>query len=204
MTVQIASGVVNAFKPAESDPANRFTIATTALQPSPQPPAPIVRPMGNGIIVNAPDPIANLLVRVPKGVNLVVNSVNGNVNVTDISGDIRVRAGTGSVKIMVSGYAQAYTHDGDVNVTIGANSWPGTLHIGTDNGDVTVYVPETASFHARMHTDDGMLFTDFDLRGTSHGNNETIDANVNGGGAYGLDLESHRGAVRLLRLTPQS
>ncbi|MBV8639452.1 MAG: hypothetical protein JO322_15350, partial [Candidatus Eremiobacteraeota bacterium] len=71
-------------------------------------------------------------------------------------------------------------------------------------GDVTVFVPEIAKFHVRLHTDDGTIFTDFGLHGTSVGNNETIDAPVNGGGSYGVDIESHRGTVRLLRLTPQA
>jgi hypothetical protein len=204
ISVDIDSGVVNGYKPAEGDPASRFTISATALAPSPQPAAPVIRPHGNGITVSATDPLAGLLVRVPAGVNLDVNSKNGNVNVTDITGNVRVTAGTGNVKIMIAGYAEASSVKGDVNVTIGAATWPGTLHISSGDGDVTVYVLETASFHARLHTDDGVLFTDFDLRGTSHGNNETIDANVNGGGSSGLDLESRKGAVRLLRLAPQA
>jgi hypothetical protein len=205
MTVHVTNGVVNVFKPEIGAKPTQFTITASAYAgATPKPSAPVVRPDGTGIDVKVPDAIANLLVRVPDGVNLHVDSTTGNVNVTDITGDIRVRSGTGSIKIMVPGYAQASTHDGDVNVTMGATHWPGTLHISSDNGDVTVYVPETAAFHVRMHTDDGTLFTDFDLRGTSHGSNETIDAPVNGGSAFGLDLESKRGAVRLLRLTPQA
>ncbi|HEY5340061.1 MAG TPA: DUF4097 family beta strand repeat-containing protein [Candidatus Aquilonibacter sp.] len=204
ISVKIANGVLNAYKPAEGDPADRFTVVASALRKTSPPPAPVIRPSGHGITVDAPDELANLLVRVPQGVNLRVDSTRGNVFVTSITGDVNVDAGTGNVKIMIGGYAQAHTKDGEINVTIGATHWPGTLHISSDHGDVTVYVPETASFHARMHTDDGTLFTDFDLRGTSHGNNETIDAPVNGGGSYGVDLESHHGTVRLLRLTPQA
>jgi hypothetical protein len=204
ITVTVADGVLNAYKPAEGDPNDRFTVVASARADSTPPPAPMIRPDGSGISVVAPDRLANLLVRVPQGVNLVVNSKRGNVFVTDITGNVNVHAGTGNVKIMIGGYAQASAQDGNVDVTIGATHWPGTLHIASDNGDVTVYVPEIAAFHARMHTDDGTLFTDFNLRGTSHGSNETIDAPVNGGGAFGVDLESRRGAVRLLQLTPQA
>jgi DUF4097 and DUF4098 domain-containing protein YvlB len=105
---------------------------------------------------------------------------------------------------MVTGQAQASTTNGSIDATMGATSWPGTLHFSAQNGDVTVYVPQTAAFHAHLHTDDGTLFTDFDLRGTSQGNSETIDAPVNNGSSFGLDLESKRGTVRLLRLTPQA
>jgi len=205
MTVRIANGVLNAYAPAEGDPSDRFTVVASALPTaSPLPAPPQIRPSGKGVTIDASGTLANLLVRVPEGVNLVVESKRGNVNVTSISGNVVVHAGTGDVNVMITGYAQASTQNGDVDVTMGATHWPGTLHFRTRNGDVTVYVRETDAFHARMHTDDGTLFTDFGLRGTSHGNNETIDAPVDGGGAFGLDLESKRGAVRLLRLTPQA
>jgi Putative adhesin len=204
ITVNIESGVLNVFKPMQGDPEDRFTISATARGDAAQPPAPTVRPNGNGIIVDATGTLAYLLVRVPQGVDLVVHSKNGNVNVTDISGNVDVAATSGNVKIMISGRAQATTQNGNIDLTMGATTWPGTLRDSAKNGDVTVYVPETAAFRARLHTDDGTLFTDFGLTGSSHGSNETIDAPVNGGSAFGLDLESQRGTVRLLRLTPQA
>lgn len=204
LTVNIESGVVNAFKPAQGDLPDQYTIAATALAGANPPPAPRFRANGSGVIVDATGKLANLLVRVPQGVDLVVHSKNGNVNITDISGNVDVHADKGDVKIMVPGGAQATTTDGSIDLTMGKTSWLGTLHDRAHNGDVTVYIPETAAFHVRMHTDDGTLFTDFGLIGTSHGSSETIDAPVNGGGAFGLDLESNRGTVRLLRLAPQA
>jgi len=199
----MASGVLNAYKPAEGDPGNRFTIAATATSASP-PPAPAVRPAKNGIVIDANAPLASLLVRVPQGVDLVVHSQRGNVNVTDVTGNVDVRAGVGDVEIMIAGRAQASTQRGNIDATIGAQSWPGTLHFSSQDGDVTLFVPEIAAFRAQLHTDDGTLFTDFPLRGTSQGANETIDAPVNGGSAAGVDLTSKKGAVRLLKLAPQA
>jgi hypothetical protein len=204
ITVNIESGAINAFKPMQGDPSDRYTISATAPSDAPQPPAPKIRPSGSGINVDATGKLAYLLVRVPEGVDLVVHSQSGNVNVTDISGNVDVNANSGNVKIMITGHAQATTQNGNIDLTMGATSWPGTLRSSSQNGDVTVYVPTTAAFHVRMHTYDGTLFTDFGLTGTSTGSNETIDASVNGGSLSGLDLESRRGVVRLLRLTPQA
>jgi hypothetical protein len=204
MTVDIESGVLNAFKPAQSDPSNKFTIVAAAPAGATLPPAPRIRPNGSGIIVDATGALANLLVRVPDGVNLVVHSKHGNVNVTDITGNVNVHADNGNVKIMVGSVAQASTINGSIEVTMGKTTWPGTLRDSARNGDVTVYIPETAAFHARLHTDNGTLFTDFGLTGTSNGSDETIDAPVNGGGPLGVDLESNRGTVRLMRLSPQA
>jgi hypothetical protein len=203
MTVNIEDGVVNAFKPAQGDPADRYTVAANSWNATP-PPTPRIRPSGSGIIVDATGKLAYLLVRVPQGVNLVVHSKHGNVNVTDISGNVDVSAMNGNVKVMVSGQAQASTGNGSIDLTMGATKWTGTLRDSAKNGDVTVYVPEIAAFQARLHTDDGTLFTDFGLTGTSNGSNETIEAPVNGGAPFGVDIESQRGTVRLLRLTPQA
>lgn len=204
MTVVAANANVSVYKPAIGDPADRFTVSAMAL-PNSQPAPPVIRPNGpRAILVDAPDPLFGLLVRLPDRVALEIRSARGNVNVTDVTGPIDVRAADGNVDIMVPGVAQARTGRGDIQATIGTPTWTGTLHFIAQSGDVTVYVPATAHFHARLHTDDGTIFTDFGLRGTSVGSNETIDAPANGGGSYGIDIESHRGTVRLLRLTPQA
>ncbi|HET9031093.1 MAG TPA: DUF4097 family beta strand repeat-containing protein [Candidatus Aquilonibacter sp.] len=203
MTVVLKDGNLNVYKPADGEPEDEFTVAASAL-PGTNPAAPTIARAGNGIVVRAVDPLFGMLVRLPDRVDLVAQSEKGNINVTDVSGNITVHAGKGNVKIMVSGIAQASTGTGDVDVTMGATHWKGTLKFSADSGDVTVYLPETAKFHARLHTDDGTIFTDFGLRGTSQGSNETIDAPVNGGSHFGVDIESHRGTVRLLRLTPQA
>ncbi len=203
MTVVVSNANVNVYKPAQGQASDQYTVSATALQGT-NPPAPAIAHAGNGVVVRSTDPLYGMLVRLPERVNLVVQSAKGNINVTDVDGGVDVRSGQGNVRIMVAGVAQAQTNSGNIDVTIGATQWSGTLKFAANAGDVTVYVPEIAKFHVRLHTDNGTIFTDFGLRGTSVGNNETIDAPVNGGGNYGVDIESRHGTVRLLRLTPQA
>lgn len=197
-----ARGDIRAYKPIIGGPQNRFTILATALDAAAPPPPPRVRPLGNGIAVTAVDPLRSLLVRVPEGVNLAVNSTRGNVSVTDIPANVSVKSGAGNVHIMLSGYAQVALGKGPISVTMGSTTWPGTLKFSDGDGDVEVWVEAIAKFHVRLHTDDGTLFTDFPLRGHSHGNSETIDANVNGGADRAIDIEVKRGTIRLLSLKP--
>ena len=204
ISVSVANAEFDAYKPAVSDPSNRFTVAATSLPKQAAPVPPAIRHAPNGIAVFAANPLAQLLVRVPDKVDLVVDSKSGAVNVTDITGNVNVKAAKGNVSIMVPGYAQASTNDGHLAVTFGATEWPGTLHFFNGNGDVEVYIPEIAKFHVRLHTDDGTLFTDFGLHGTSQGTSETIESNVNGGGAQSVDIEAKHGTIRLLRLAPQA
>jgi hypothetical protein len=200
--VRIDSGTVNVYQPASGQRRDLFTIAATAQSKGTPPPAPRTRAVPLGLVVRA-GTLASLLVRVPDGVNLVVQSRNGNVNVTDIAGDARIVAQRGNVNLMVPGYAQAAVGDGNLKVMMGATTWPGTLHFSTRRGDIELWISAKAAFGVHLHTNDGTLFTDFNLRGTSSGNAETIDGIVNGGAAWGVDVETAAGAIRLLRLQPQ-
>ena len=203
MTVEAVHAEINAYKPAQGEPADQFTVSATALGPN-LPPPPTIRHAGNGIVVNAGAPLRNLLVRVPKNVNLNVDSQRGDVDITEISGNADVHAGVGSIDIMIAGYAQASVKSGEVAVTMGSTSWPGVLEFRNGNGDIEVWVTETAKFRVHLHTDDGMLFTDFPLRGSSSGTSETINGVVNGGAARAIDIRVKRGDIRLLSLHPEA
>jgi Putative adhesin len=202
LEVRVASATVNAYQPSAGQPRRAFTISATALAKQ-TPAAPRLRPVAHGVIVDAPAPLASLLVRVPDGVNLLIESEQGDVNVTDISGSARIVAKRGDVKVMLPGYAQAAVGQGNLSVTMGSTDWPGTLHFSTRSGNIEVWVIAKAAFNVHLHTDDGSLFTDFGLRGTSQGRSETIMGSVNGGGGHGIDVEASTGTIRLLRLTPQ-
>ncbi len=205
LTVRVANATVSAFQPAAGQPRNRFAIAATAIGKASPPAAPRLRAVpGRGVTVDAEGPLANLLVRVPDGVTLVVDSRQGDVHVTDISGNARITAMQGDVQAMLPGYAEVKAGKGNVTVTMGSVGWPGTLHFSTGQGNVEVWINERAAFAVHLHTDRGTLFTDFDLRGTSQGGSETIDGRVNGGGSHALDIETSAGTIRLLRLHPQA
>lgn len=202
--MQVAHTTVNAYQPAAGEPRDRFTIAATAARGT-APATPRLRPGRNGTVVDAPDQLASLLVRVPDGVQLVVDSAQGDVNVTDISGSARIVARKGSIRVFVrDSYAQAQTVDGNITVAMGAAQWPGTLHFAAQHGDIEISVEETAAFRVHMQTDDGTLFSDFNLRGTSNGTAETIDGIINGGGDRAIDVHVERGSIRLLRLHAQA
>lgn len=204
MTVRVTDATVNAFQPAAGQRRDRFTVEAVAPARA-SPPAPRLRAFPKaGLTVVADQPLANLLVRVPDGVNLVVDSRHGDVHVTDITGNARVVADVGDVDAMVPGYAQARVGRGNISVTMGSTGWPGTLHFFTGHGNVQVWVNENAAFSVRLYTAGGTLFTDFDLRGTSLNGSETIEGRVNGGGQHGIDIETSAGTIRLLRLHPQA
>jgi hypothetical protein len=203
LDVRVAQATVNVYQPENGQRRDLFTVAATALPKATAPPAPKLRVMARGVVVNAPNPLQSILVRVPDGTNLAVESARGDVNVTDIHGSALAVAANGNVTMMLPEYGQAAVGQGNIDATIGATDWPGTLHFSTQRGDVVLRVRGDAAFVVHLHTGAGTLFTDFSLRGTSQGQSETIDGSVNGGGARRIDVETGTGAIRLLRLQPQ-
>jgi hypothetical protein len=204
LAVRIDSGTLNVYQPAAGQRRNLFTIAATSLPKQTPPPPPVVHAAPLGVVVRAKGGLDSLMVRVPDGVNLVVESGRGDVNVTDISGDARVIAQHGNVDLKLPGYAQAAVGVGNLSVMMGATSWPGTLHFSTQRGDIEVWIVAKAAFDVHMYTGSGTLFSDFGLRGTSSGGSETIDGVVNGGSARRISIETSAGTIRLLRLQPQA
>lgn len=204
LKVAVESAALNVYAPEAAQPHDLFTVAATALPKGTPPPAPTVFSQSHGIVVRAPLPLANLLVRVPDRVNLVVDSRNGDVNVTDITGSARVVAQRGNVSLMVPGYAQATLGRGNLSVIMGATQWPGTLFFSTGHGDIEIRLNPNAPCSVHLHTDAGTLFTDFGLRGTSSGTAETIDGTIGAGGSQRIDVETRAGSIRLLRLQPQA
>ena len=203
LAVQLDSGTFNAYQPVAGQRHDLFTISATALPKTTPPPVPQLHAAPLGLVVRAKGTLSSLLVRVPDHVNLVVESLQGDVNVTDITGNVRAVARRGNVDIKVPGYAQAAAGNGNVSVMMGATSWPGTLAFSTRHGDVELWVVARAAFNVHLHTDNGTLFTDFGLRGISSGTSETIDGSVNGGSGQRIDVEAATGSIHLLRLQPQ-
>ena len=203
LAVQLESGTFNAYQPVAGQHRDLFTISATALPKMTPPPAPQLHPAPLGLVVRTKGTLSSLLVRVPDRVDLVVESARGDVNVTDITGNVRAVARRGNVDIKVPGYAQAAVGSGNLSVMMGATSWPGTLAFSTRHGDVELWIVARAAFDVHLHTDSGTLFTDFGLRGVSNGASETIDGSVNGGSSQRIDVEVASGSIRLLRLQPQ-
>ncbi|HEY8298597.1 MAG TPA: hypothetical protein VIG32_11320 [Candidatus Baltobacteraceae bacterium] len=202
ITVRNARGDISAYAPERGAPRDVYTIEAFTNDSSEKP---VVQSRGNRLAVHIPGQTGSVryLVRGPQGVTLNLATRAGSINVADVPGVVDATTGTGDIKVLVSGYANAYAKTGNVTVFFGSTDWPGTLHFGAGTGNVEVWINATAKLHVHLHTDNGSIFTDFPLKGTSHGTNETIDGSINGGANRGVDIEIHSGVVRVLQLKPQ-
>ena len=204
MDVRLDDGMLEIFPPLRGEPAQMFTVEAAARSTREHPAPPVIRPTRTGIRIDAGQPLRYLLVRVPSGVTLHADVKNGDIVAQDVSAPLDLVAHHGSVRAVVYGYAQARTDLGDLSVSLGAASWPGTLHFETRRGNVTLWVEPGVAFRVRLHTDGGAIYTTFPLRGRARGTAETIEGTVGAGApARGFDVRVGQGDIRLLEIGKQ-
>lgn len=201
IAVTAPAGKIEAYPPAANEPKNRYTVEVYPRGSG----APILNELtsASGPSFTTAGSAADVLVRIPPGVRAVLRAQRGDIHVSDVNAPVDAVAVDGSIKIQIPSYADAATQRGDISVTFGDASWPGTLRFSSGAGDVEVWVPAIANATVDLHTDRGTIFTDFNLRGTASGQAETITGIIGSGGRRTLEVRAKNGNVRLLKLVPQ-
>jgi len=119
--------------------------------------------------------------------DLSATGTGGPLRIVTRSKNIELTQATGDIHIEDS--------DGDVNVTSAAPL--GNIDITNRTGDLTLTVPENASFSVTANTtDDNDLETDFPLQVTSNGDQKQISGTIGGGGVH-LNLTTRHGDLQL-------
>lgn len=144
------------------------------------------------------DKTSSLEISVPANFNLKLHTINdGDIEVSGVSGEIEAENVNGGIKLEnISGSVSANTVNGDVVVTM-SDVTPGTpMAFSTLNGDVDVTVPATLKGNVKMKSDQGDIYTDFDIAVASNSQVQTskddgvykvkiekwVEGTINGGG----------------------
>lgn len=201
IVVKTIHGDINAYAPERGRPQNEYTIEAYAPA-GVREPASIVK---SGVLVTAlsKSPDVRYLVRGPKDGAMDLQTQRGSIMVADFDGIVNARDDNGDVKMLIPKYGNVSVGTGNTSVIFASTDWPGTLHFSARRGNVELYVNENAKAHVRLHTDDGNVFSDFPIKGTSQGKSETIVSDINGGGPRSIDVEVRTGSIRLMQLKPQ-
>ena len=135
-------------------------------------------------------------VHVPRGVNLHAKTVNGRVSVQGLSGNVETRTVNGSTTISTSGYANAKTVNGKIDVHIGAPNWKGTLSFKTVNGSIHIWLPRNANFTIQAKSLNGSIDADAFHVAEKSGRwfGHSLDATV-GSGGRSLTMQTINGAI---------
>jgi DUF4097 and DUF4098 domain-containing protein YvlB len=148
---------------------------------------------------------------VPARVNLKLSTHNnGDIIVDNADGEIEVTNHNGAIRLTnVAGSVVADTHNGDVRVTLTRITGDKPMSFLSYNGDVEVTLPASAKANLKLRSDNGEIFTDFEVQMrpaaaaqtvTRPGGGVRIEANssiygtVNGGGPE-FELRTYNGDI---------
>lgn len=137
-------------------------------------------------------------IEVPAGVDLVAGTVNGDVEVRRIDGNVKASTVNGDVDVESGGSAEASTVNGSIRASMAADLAE-DLRFKTVNGSVTVSLPSDANADVEAATVNGSLESDFPLTVRGRFSNRRMHGTI-GDGGHALRMETVNGSVTIRRL----
>ena len=136
----------------------------------------------------------------PRRSDLSLETYNGGISISDVSGKIDFTALNGGVVLRrVGGNVHGGTTNGGIVVELEGSNWDGeTLDVKTTNGGIVMSVPENYSAHLQTGTVNGHLSVDFPV--TVQGKiSKELAVNLGSGGATVRAMTTN-GGVKIKRL----
>jgi len=118
------------------------------------------------ITAGPPEGDSDIFVTVPAQVaSLKANSISGDIVIEGVGGDIEVDATNGkAVLTNVSGSVVAHSLNGGVVANLVRVAPDKVMSFSSLNGDINVTLPPDIRARLKMKTDNGELYTDFDVQ----------------------------------------
>ena len=128
--------------------------------------------------------------QVPMKTSLKLSSVNdGDINVEGVTGEIEVNNTNGGVTLTnVSGTVVAHSLNEDVVVRLTKVDPEKSMSFTSFNGDIDVTLPPDVRLKAKVKTDNGDLYSDFDIR-LEQSTQKVEEDTRKKGGKYRVQLE---------------
>jgi len=153
----------------------------------------------------------NLEIEIPVGFDVQAHTYNnGDLMMSNIQGELALTNYNGEITALnISGSVIATTYNGEIKVTFDKVTDGAPMSYHTYNGDVDVSYPSTVKGSFKMKTEQGDIYTDFDMKISSTGPKKSegkpgqpfrivIDewkkGDVNGGGAE-ITMKTNNGDV---------
>jgi len=108
----------------------------------------------------------DLEIQVPARTNLILSIVNGDAIVVEgIEGTIEATSVNGEIRLTdVAGTVVAHATNGNVRVTLRQVTPEKPMSFASFNGDVDVTLPPTVKANLKLRSDQGEVYTDFDVQ----------------------------------------
>lgn len=112
--------------------------------------------------------------------NIVVDGVQGDIEATNINGDVTLNK--------VGGSAVAHALNGEIKVTFTQIDPQKAMSFSSMNGDIDVTFPATLKANVKVKSDQGEIFSDFDLVLTANPK-PMVEDNRNNKGKYKVKID---------------
>lgn len=139
-------------------------------------------------------------VKVPRGVLLDAESVNGDVRATGLTGDAELHTVNGDIDVTTSGTVEAQTVNGSIDARIGRSDWTGGLKFETVNGGISLTAPADLSTDVAANTVNGSVDSDFPITVRGRMERRSLRGTI-GSGGRSLELTTVNGGISLKKGT---
>jgi hypothetical protein len=133
----------------------------------------------------------NLVIQVPVNTSLKLSCINdGDIVVDRISGEIEVNNTNGGVKLTnVSGSVIAHALNQNVVAKLSQVTPNKSMSFSSLNGDIDVTFPADTKARVKLKTDNGEIYTDFDIRLDAGGQKPVIEDGRANHGKYRVRVD---------------
>jgi DUF4097 and DUF4098 domain-containing protein YvlB len=130
----------------------------------------------------------NLEIEIPSGMDIELHTYNdGDIMVSNVQGEVALTNYNGEITALnISGSVVASTYNGEIKATFDKVSDGTPMSFSTFNGDIDLTFPSALKATLKMKTEQGDIFTGFDVNITSKGPVEMKDTK---GGIYKVVID---------------
>jgi DUF4097 and DUF4098 domain-containing protein YvlB len=153
----------------------------------------------------------DLEIEVPNGFDVEAHTYNdGDLMLTNLQGELELTNYNGEITALnISGSVVATTYNGEIKITFDKVTEGTPMSYSTYNGDIDLTFPSSLKSSFKMKTEQGEIYTDFDMNITSTGPKKLEDkksgtyrviiddwkkGDVNGGGAE-ITMKNYNGDI---------
>ena len=138
-------------------------------------------------------------INVPRKNDLDLNANNGGVSITGVSGTIRFETTNGGVNLTdLAGDVRGATRNGGLTVRLSGTRWDGTgLDVQTNNGGVTLAIPEGYNAELTTRTVNGGFRSDFPMTIQGELNPRQGISTTLGAGGAPVSVRTTNGGLRI-------
>jgi Toastrack DUF4097 len=136
--------------------------------------------------------------RVPRGIDLDLHTVNGNVSTMGAEGSLRLHSINGRIEVEGGGdEVDAHTVNGSIRVAIGSTSPQTEVTLASTNGGITLSLPDSIAGRLEAHTTNGSIKTEIPVSVSGGVSRRRLNGELNGGGASRIEVSTTNGSIRI-------